>query len=219
MCVSGNDDIVKGYRVQQQQQGAPTGILAKPENTDSEQQNAAAHTQRAGQSTQEQIAVSLDCIPAGSQLVKGVGTALAQMAAMAPPQEAMTCFHSVRPPAMTIAAYLARIHKFFGACDECYVIGLLYIDRLIKLHPRFCVSPLSGHRLLLMGMTMAAKFHEDRFYSNAFYAKVGGLTLKEFNMLEARFVALLDWKFHVRPEEYALYHDIVLKASAAGAQC
>mmetsp|Transcript_80663 Transcript_80663/g.211772 ORF Transcript_80663/g.211772 Transcript_80663/m.211772 type:complete len:229 (-) Transcript_80663:14-700(-) len=228
MCVPGDVDIVQGFRAQSQPQDfAPTRILAKMDTTDSEPQKApGAQSARAAAaqerfSVQEQVAAHPHgyFIPEGDQLVAGVGTALAQMAAMASRQEAMTCFHSVRPPAMSIGAYLARIHKFFGCSDECYVVGLLYIDRLIKLHPRFCVSPLSGHRLLLMGMTLAAKFHDDRFYSNAFYAKVGGLTLKEFNMLESRFAHLLDWKFHVRPEEYELYHDLALKAGAAAGPC
>lgn len=117
---------------------------------------------------------------------------------------------------MTIAEYIGRIRRFFGCNVECYVLCLLYIDRLIKLHPNIVFSALSSHRLIIIGMTLAAKFHEDTFYSNKFYAKVGGVSLKELNLLERCFLQLIDWKLQVHPEEYELYESLVRKAAQAG---
>mmetsp|Transcript_109349 Transcript_109349/g.282704 ORF Transcript_109349/g.282704 Transcript_109349/m.282704 type:complete len:145 (-) Transcript_109349:297-731(-) len=137
------------------------------------------------------------------------------MASLAVKPEAMTSFHCIRPPGVGIRDYLARIRKFFGCTLECYVMGLLYIDRLIKRHPNIAVSPLSSHRLLLCAMMLAAKFQDDVFYSNTFYAKVGGLRVEELNNLEAKMVQLLDYRLYISPEEFELYRKILCKAAAA----
>jgi len=147
-------------------------------------------------------------------VVVGLATALEHMAALATKPEAMTCFHCVRPPAVSVRDYLGRIRKFFGCTLECYVLGLVYIDRLIKLRPNVVVSTLSCHRLLLCSMVLAAKFHDDCFYSNSFYAKVGGLKIEELNGLERKMLQLLDYKLLVQPEEFELYREILCKAAA-----
>jgi len=60
---------------------------------------------------------------------------------------------------------------------------------------------------------LAAKFHDDAYYSNAYYAKVGGLTLREINLLEAKMLQMLNWKALVEVEEYQLYMHAVCQAT------
>lgn len=149
-------------------------------------------------------------------IVQGVIVALTNMASLAasPQNEKLTCFHCKFPPSVTIGDYLTRIKRFFNCSVECYVAGLIYIDRLLKLRPHVVFSPMSCHRLVCVSMVAAAKFHEDFFYSNKFYAKVGGLPLQELNALEVRFLQMLDWRLDIRPHEYALYLEIVCQAGA-----
>jgi hypothetical protein len=122
-------------------------------------------------------------------------------------------FHSVSAPGMSIADYLLRIQKYFMCSDECFVIALAYIDRIGKIDPSMTVCDLTAHRLVMIAVMIAVKFHDDVYYSNKYYAKVGGLSLKEVNGLETVMLKLMDWRMHVPSEEYQLYHDLVCKAT------
>mmetsp|Transcript_81105 Transcript_81105/g.204177 ORF Transcript_81105/g.204177 Transcript_81105/m.204177 type:complete len:286 (+) Transcript_81105:44-901(+) len=148
-------------------------------------------------------------------VVAGLAIAIERMAALAKETEALTIFHCVHAPGMGIRAYIDRIRKFFSCSIECYVLGLVYIDRLVKRHPNILVSPLSCHRLLITSMMLAAKFQDDVFYTNTFYAKVGGLKLEELNGLERKMLELLDHRLLVPPSEYELYRRILCEAAKA----
>ena len=53
---------------------------------------------------------------------------------------------------------------------------------------------------------LAAKFFDDYFYNNAFYAKLGGVASAEMNSLELEFLQLLNFSLFVSPEVYVKYH-------------
>jgi hypothetical protein len=53
---------------------------------------------------------------------------------------------------------------------------------------------------------LAAKFFDDLFYNNAFYAKLGGVAPLEMNSLELDFLQLLNFSLFVTPEVYSKYH-------------
>jgi hypothetical protein len=59
---------------------------------------------------------------------------------------------------------------------------------------------------------LAVKFFDDVYYSNAYYAKVGGIRTKEVNALETQFLRLIDWRLHVSPKEYDQYRNHVYQA-------
>jgi len=61
-------------------------------------------------------------------------------------------------------------------------------------------------------MMLAVKFFDDTYYSNAYYAKVGGVKAPEMNVLEVHFLRLIDWHLYVSPEEFDLYKTNVLIA-------
>jgi hypothetical protein len=105
-----------------------------------------------------------------------------------------------------------RIAKYFQCSNECFVLCLVYIDRIVKLHPEFTISNLNIHRLLVTSIMLAVKFFDDVYYSNSYYARVGGVKTKEVNGLEAQFLQLIDWKLHVSPQEYDQYRNHVYVA-------
>jgi len=126
--------------------------------------------------------------------------------------DGITEFHSARAPAITIHTYLIRVGKYFDCSDSCLLTALIYIDRVIKLHPTFPVCERSIHRLLGTSLMVAAKFYDDNFYSNTYYAEVCGLTVKEINKLEVEFCRLLAWNCNVSPTEYEEYRKRVMDA-------
>lgn len=150
---------------------------------------------------------------AGPRFVIALADVLTSLASLAGRPQRVTKFHSVRMPQLTIRDYLMRIAKYFQCSRECFVLCLIYIDRIVKLHPEFTICNLNIHRLLVTGVMLAAKFFDDDYYSNAYYAKVGGIRTKEANVLECQFLQLIDWRLHVTPQEYDQYRGHVCAAS------
>ena len=58
-------------------------------------------------------------------------------------------FHAIYPPQITMRAYLARIAKYAMCSGECFVLALVYIDRIIEFNPHFIVNSLNIHRLII----------------------------------------------------------------------
>ena len=52
---------------------------------------------------------------------------------------------------------------------------------------------------------VAIKYNDDDYYKNEFYAKVGGITLKEINQLEHDFLQFTDYNLYVDENVYLLY--------------
>jgi hypothetical protein len=151
---------------------------------------------------------------AGEEFIAGLGLTLEGWVAMGDRQPpVLSSFHCVRAPPMGVKDYLKRIHSYFQCSDECYVIALVIIDRVGKVDASLTLCRLNVPRLLVSAVMLAAKFHDDVYYSNAYYAKVGGLGLKEMNQLEAKLMKFLNWKVNVAPEEYREYHRIVCEAT------
>lgn len=159
-------------------------------------------------------AVEEKAVPvAGEHFASALGIVLSRwvqdVAATTGAPHKLGVFHSIRQPGMKISDYLGRIRKYFMCSDECFVMALVYIDRASKLEPSMIVCDVTIHRLLAISVMLAAKFHDDTFFSNGYYAKAGGLTMKEVNMLEITMLKVLKWKMSVSVEEYQLYHSLI----------
>jgi len=142
---------------------------------------------------------------ADEKIIYGLAKLLKHMAESSKPSALNSGFRSARLPSVSLSGFAARMHRFFKCTDECFVLCLVYIDRVIKLHPDFEVSDLTCHRLLLVGGMVAAKFHDDNYASNEYYAKVGGIDVQEVNALEREFLQLLNWRLFVGAPEYDWY--------------
>ncbi|KAG0286760.1 hypothetical protein BGZ96_009189 [Linnemannia gamsii] len=75
----------------------------------------------------------------------------------------------------------------------------------------FRVNSFNIHRLLITCLMVAAKFTSDLFYSNARYAKVGGLSLPELNQLELVFLFTTQFDLNVKEEELQRVGDALLR--------
>jgi hypothetical protein len=64
------------------------------------------------------------------------------------------------------------------------------------------ITDLNVHRLLLAATIIAAKTQDDDYYSNDYYAKVGGVNTEELMGLEAHMLSLLGWRAYVSEDEY-----------------
>lgn len=75
----------------------------------------------------------------------------------------------------------------------------------------FVVDSFNIHRLIIAGMTCAAKFFSDVFFTNARYAKVGGLPGVELNHLELQFLMLNDFRLAIPVEELEQYATMLVE--------
>lgn len=126
----------------------------------------------------------------------------------------VTKFHAMKAPGIAILQYLERIHKYASCSNECFVLALIYIDRLIQRN-NFLLTELNAHRVVITAVLLAAKFFDDAYYNNAYYAKVGGVLVTEMNGLEVDFLFRINFSLHVTPEVFEKYRFELLSQAAA----
>lgn len=114
-------------------------------------------------------------------------------------------FDSSFVPEISIREYLMRIFKYAHCSPSCFVLSFIYIDRLLQNNPGFKLSKRNIHRLALASIILAIKYSDDYYYDNTIYAKIGGVTLNELNVLEAKMSKLLNYSLHVSSNSYAAY--------------
>lgn len=117
----------------------------------------------------------------------------------------VTKFHALKAPGIGVLQYLERIHKYASCSTECFILALIYIDRLIQRN-NFLLTELNVHRVVITSILLAAKFFDDAYYNNAYYAKVGGVLVSEMNSLEVEFLFRINFSLHVTPDLFHKYH-------------
>jgi hypothetical protein len=81
-------------------------------------------------------------------------------------------FHGLRAPPISIEAYLVRIAKYAKCSPACFAHSMVHMLKLAQQDTSFAPTRLNVHRLVLTGVLISAKFLDDRYFNNAFYAKV-----------------------------------------------
>lgn len=113
-----------------------------------------------------------------------------------------TCFDSASVPPISLHAYVERLWKYMDCSIQCFVFGITYIQRIIDRHPDIKVSALNVHTLTFSSLVVAAKFHDDTYRTNPYYAQVGGVTTSGLYNLECSLLKLLNWQAGVTMEEF-----------------
>ena len=113
--------------------------------------------------------------------------------------EIVTVFDSNIIPEITIQEYLSRIVQYVDCSQECYIIAGIYAKRVQKKIP---ITPYNVHRIMFMGIVIAAKWRDDLYFTNKLYSIIGGISLTEINRMELTLLHLIDWQTNVSIEEY-----------------
>jgi len=133
-------------------------------------------------------------------------------------QSPVTRFHALRAPQITITSYLERIARYTNCSEECFVLALIYIDRLIKNNEDFLLVSLNVHRLIITGIMVSAKFFDDQYFNNAYFGKVGGVSCKEIDLLEIEFLFMLNFNLYVETELFGMYNRRLIRRCPSGGQ-
>lgn len=99
---------------------------------------------------------------------------------------------------------LSSINKYASCSPECFVLALVYIDRLIQRN-HLALTSLNVHRVIITALMMASKFFDDQYFNNAYYAKVGGVPCTEINSLELEFLFSINFSLHVSTDVFEKY--------------
>ena len=67
----------------------------------------------------------------------------------------------------------------------------------------FAITHSNMHRLILSAVLLTTKFWEDRFMSNRYFARLGGISLGEMNALEIELLMMLSCDLCIAPEVYS----------------
>jgi len=166
------------------------------------------------ESTPEQQAEGMAVVRVLAAVLDRLVSANAPLAQADPGQ--VTKFHALKAPGIGILQYLERIHKYASCSTECFILALIYIDRLIQRN-NFLLTDLNVHRVVITAVLLAAKFFDDAYYNNAYYAKVGGVLVSEMNGLEVEFLFRINFSLHVQTDVFNKYRaELVAHAVAAG---
>ncbi|KAJ3361102.1 hypothetical protein GGF32_007789 [Allomyces javanicus] len=146
------------------------------------------------------MAALLDTISSANDAARASGTMPAQVSR----------FHARAPPPISVHAYLARILKYAPCENAVFIAVLVYLDRMARARVPFVVCTNNVHRLLITAIMVATKFHSDVFFTNVHYAKVGGVTVAELNMLELEFLFINEFNLAIHPTDMQRYADRLL---------
>ncbi|KAJ8900230.1 hypothetical protein K2173_024870 [Erythroxylum novogranatense] len=117
----------------------------------------------------------------------------------------ISVFHGLTRPTISIQSYLERIFKYANCSPSCFVVAYVYLDRFAQRQPSLPINSFNVHRLLVTSVMVAAKFMDDMYYNNAYYAKVGGISTTEMNYLELDFLFGIGFHLNVTPNTFQTY--------------
>ncbi|KAJ3352490.1 hypothetical protein GGF32_003661 [Allomyces javanicus] len=111
-------------------------------------------------------------------------------------------FHAKTVPPIALRAYLARMARYAPCPNVVFVAVLVYLDRVATARTRpVALVAATAHRLALTAVVVATKFWSDVFYTNAHYAKVGGVPTAELNRLEMEFLFRAGFELAIDPRD------------------
>ncbi|KAJ3173328.1 hypothetical protein HDU87_007702 [Geranomyces variabilis] len=127
----------------------------------------------------------------------------------------LTRFHSRGAPQISLVDYLQRIVRYAALEPICLLVLLIYIDRICNRSRTFIVSSLTVHRLVITAFCCASKALCDSYLTNATYAKIGGVSTHELNILELDFLSLIDWDVCCNADLLQIYYVNLVKQHPA----
>ncbi|CAG81307.1 cyclin-domain-containing protein [Yarrowia lipolytica] len=119
----------------------------------------------------------------------------------------LTRFHSRSPPGISIKDYLIRIVRFCSLEKSILLTVIYYIDFLCRTFSTFNINSLTVHRFLITTCMVGSKGLCDSFRTNGHYARVGGISKAELNLLEVEFLVRVDYRIVPKVEVLSRYYE------------
>ncbi|PWA76787.1 cyclin-like, Cyclin PHO80-like protein [Artemisia annua] len=117
----------------------------------------------------------------------------------------LSVFNGLIRPNISVQSYLERIFRYANCSPSCYVVAYVYLDRFVRKQPYLLINSFNVHRLLVTSVLTSVKFMDDIYYNNAYYARIGGISTAEMNVLEVDFLFGLGFNLNVTPDTFRDY--------------
>jgi len=118
-------------------------------------------------------------------------------------------------PDTSVHAFLEHIMNSGLCSKECFIMSLVYGERILQRRPGFTINKTNIHRFVLTTVLVGSKILDDFYCRNMYYAMAGGLGKAELNALELKLCDWLSFDLNVEPEEFAVYRDSLIRRSAS----
>lgn len=126
----------------------------------------------------------------------------------------VSAFFGITEPTITVKSYVSRLVKYAYSSTSAFIVMMIYIERIAECERRLGINQHNMHRVVITALMLACKMLDDRVYSNAHYARVGGVpSAGEMMTLEVLFMRYLGHKMYVN--DY-MYEDMVFHVSQLG---
>jgi hypothetical protein len=119
----------------------------------------------------------------------------------------LTRFHSRSSPGISVQEYLIRIIKFCSLEKSILMTMIYFIDLLCTTYAKFNINSLTVHRFMITAAMVGTKGLCDSFCTNSHYARVGGLSKVELNLLEVEFLTRVDYRIVPKVELLDQYYE------------
>lgn len=120
-------------------------------------------------------------------------------------------------PGASVYAFLEHIMNSGLCSKECFIMALVYGERILQKHRDFTISRNNVQRFVLISVLVGSKILDDFYCRNMYYAMAGGLEKAELNALELKLCDLLNFDLNVQPEEFGMYRDSLIRRADANA--
>ncbi|EGC32734.1 hypothetical protein DICPUDRAFT_37885, partial [Dictyostelium purpureum] len=107
-------------------------------------------------------------------------------------------------PSISISDYVKRLVQYLGCSKSCFIIALIYLDRIVK-EKQVHINSYNIHRLYFSSILVSIKFYDDYFYPLEIYSRVGGVSIQETNKMERGLLELLNFNVNISLGEYNEY--------------
>ena len=118
----------------------------------------------------------------------------------------MEIFNTNKKPSTPIKKFLERVVKYCQPEPSTFITSLIYLDKLL-LNTKTKLTCMNSYKLFYTCFVLSIKFNEDRHNSNKFYAKVCGVNINDFLLMEYRALKYLDFSLFIKSETYELYYN------------
>ena len=118
----------------------------------------------------------------------------------------MEIFNTNKKPSVPVKKFLERVVKYCQPEPSTFITSLIYLDNIL-LKTKTKLTCMNSYKLFYACFVLSMKFNEDRHNSNKFYAKVCGVNINDFLLMEYRALKYLDFSLFIQTEIYELYYN------------
>mmetsp|Transcript_6325 Transcript_6325/g.6577 ORF Transcript_6325/g.6577 Transcript_6325/m.6577 type:complete len:194 (+) Transcript_6325:13-594(+) len=106
--------------------------------------------------------------------------------------------------------YLKCILRYAEIEKSTLILAFILLDKA-NLRVSSMLNSSTSLKLFIGALICAIKYNQDKIFSNKVYAKICGVSLQTFNLIETRFLELINYSVHVRLETWTEYLEYLYK--------